>query len=147
MSDIREFCNLSEADLKERRARLSKQLFPLARGREELADGLAIRFDATPAIRQALDDFVACYDTTVHPEVGSFSVFEAGAAFHLVVETFVDPLRFRFTCYRAANWVTLGRTTGRGKDDQTHRPNRPIKEVLGYALTPRFRERLSNESP
>jgi hypothetical protein len=56
------------------------------------------------------------------------------------LETFVDPERFRGTCYRAANWVLLGRTTGRGKDDQTHRPNRSIKEVLGYPLTPRFRE-------
>src|SRR5438046_10583358 len=35
------------------------------------------------------------------------------------VETFVDPERFRGTCYRAANWVLLGRTTGRGKNDQT----------------------------
>jgi Druantia protein DruA len=58
------------------------------------------------------------------------------------VETFVDPERFRGTCYRAANWVRLGPTTGRGKDDQTHRPNRSIKEVLGYPLTPRFRELL-----
>ena len=58
-------------------------------------------------------------------------------------ETFVDPQRFRGTCYRAANWVVLGRTTGRGKDDQTMRPNRPIKEVLGYPLCRDFRERLS----
>ena len=58
------------------------------------------------------------------------------------LETFVDPERFRGTCYRAANWVALGRTAGRGKDDQTHRPNRSIKEVLGYPLTPRFRELL-----
>jgi hypothetical protein len=54
----------------------------------------------------------------------------------------VDPERFRGTCYRAANWMVLGRTTGRGKDDHTHRPNRSIKEVLGYPLTPRFRELL-----
>jgi hypothetical protein len=59
------------------------------------------------------------------------------------LETFVDPQRFRGTCYRAANWVVLGRTTGRGKDDLTHRPNRPIKEVLGYPLCRRFRELLS----
>jgi hypothetical protein len=58
------------------------------------------------------------------------------------VETFVDPERFRGTCYRAANWILLGRTTGRGKDDQTNRVNRSLKEVLGYPLTPRFRELL-----
>ena len=58
------------------------------------------------------------------------------------LETFVDPERFRGTCYRAANWVLLGRTTGRGKNDQTNRPNRSIKEVLGYPLTPRFRQLL-----
>src|SRR5215468_597406 len=58
-------------------------------------------------------------------------------------ETFIDPGRFRGTCYRAANWQLLGLTTGRGKDDQTNQPNRPIKEVLGLALTPRFRQFLS----
>lgn len=58
------------------------------------------------------------------------------------LETFVDPERFRGTCYRAANWVLLGRTTGRGKNDRTNRPNRSIKEVLGYPLTPRFRQLL-----
>jgi hypothetical protein len=58
------------------------------------------------------------------------------------LETFVDPERFRGICYRAANWVLLGRTTGRGKDDQTGRPNRSIKEILGYPLTPRFRQLL-----
>src|SRR4051812_6148383 len=59
------------------------------------------------------------------------------------LETFVDPERFRGTCYRAANWVLLGMTTGRGKDDQTGRPNRSIKQVLGYAVHRRFRQLLS----
>src|SRR5436190_8600827 len=58
------------------------------------------------------------------------------------LETFVDPGRFRGTCYRAANWQLLGRTTGRGKDDHTNRPNRPIKEVLGFPVHRRFRELL-----
>lgn len=58
-------------------------------------------------------------------------------------ETFIDPERFRGTCYRAANWILLGRTTGRGKDDQTHRPNRSIKEVYGLPLTRKFRQLLS----
>lgn len=58
-------------------------------------------------------------------------------------ETFIDPARFRGTCYRAANWVVLGRTTGRGKADFTHRPTRPVKEVLGYPLVPDYRARLT----
>jgi len=57
-------------------------------------------------------------------------------------ETFIDPGRFRGICYRAANWKFLGLTTGRGKNDHTYKPNRPIKEVLGLPLTPRFRELL-----
>ena len=58
-------------------------------------------------------------------------------------ETFIDPGRFRGTCYRAANWQLLGLTTGRGKNDQTNKPNRSIKEILGLPLTPRFRQYLS----
>lgn len=63
------------------------------------------------------------------------------------VETFIDPQRFRGTCYRAANWIALGRTTGRGKDDRQHKANRSIKEVLGYALVKDFRQRLSRVLP
>ena len=59
------------------------------------------------------------------------------------LETFIDPERFRGTCYRAANWVVLGRTTGRGKNCPTKRPNRSIKDVLGYPLVPHFRELLA----
>ena len=58
-------------------------------------------------------------------------------------ETFIDPGRFRGTCYRAANWQLLGLTTGRGKNDQTNKPNRPIKEILGLPLTARFRQYLT----
>lgn len=58
------------------------------------------------------------------------------------LETFIDPSRFRGTCYRAANWVRMGLTTGRGKADQTKKPNRPIKEIFGYALRRDFREQL-----
>ena len=58
------------------------------------------------------------------------------------LETFIDPERFRGTCYRAANWVLMGRTTGRGKQSNSYAPNRSIKEVLGLPLTKRFRELL-----
>lgn len=59
------------------------------------------------------------------------------------IETFIDPQRFRGTCYRAANWTVLGVTTGRGKDAPTGQANRSIKQVLGYPLVKDFRQRLS----
>jgi len=58
------------------------------------------------------------------------------------LETFVDTERFRGTCYRAANWKYLGLTTGRGKDDHTGKPNRPLKAVWGYPLAEDFRQYL-----
>ncbi len=59
------------------------------------------------------------------------------------LETFVDTQRYVGTCYRAANWIYLGHTTGRGKDDHTHQVNRSIKAVWGYALTKDFRKCLN----
>ena len=64
-----------------------------------------------------------------------------------LAETFIDPGRFRGTCYRAANWKLLGLTTGRGKDSTSKRPNRSLKEVLGYPLVPDFRMRLTRTTP
>ena len=58
------------------------------------------------------------------------------------LETFVDPQRFRGTCYRAANWMVLGQTTGRGKQSNSYVPNRSLKQVLGYPLHHCFRELL-----
>jgi len=75
--------------------------------------------------RQLSGDWEQCYGHPIH-----------------FLETFVDPARFRGTCYRAANWVYLGLTTGRGKDAPTDQPTRPVKEVLGYPLCRDFRERL-----
>jgi hypothetical protein len=57
------------------------------------------------------------------------------------LETFVHPER-KGTCYRAANWILLGWTTGRGKASTSHRPNRPLKQVLGYPLDKHFRQLL-----
>jgi len=62
------------------------------------------------------------------------------------LETFVDKERFTGTCYKAANWIYLGDTTGRGKNDQTHKVNRSIKAVWGYPLTKDFRTRLAGET-
>jgi hypothetical protein len=59
------------------------------------------------------------------------------------LESFVDPGRYQGTCYRAANWIFLGHTTGLGKNARSKRPNRPRKEILGLPLTKRFRQLLS----
>ena len=61
------------------------------------------------------------------------------------LETFVDRERFEGTCYKAANWLYLGQTTGRGKDDQSHKPNRSPKAVFGYPLCRDFRAKLCED--
>lgn len=58
------------------------------------------------------------------------------------VETFVEPAHHRGSCYRAANWIILGETSGRGHRCPTQQANRPVKLVLGYSLVKRFRELL-----
>jgi hypothetical protein len=63
------------------------------------------------------------------------------------LETFVDKQRFAGTCYKAANWIYLGDTTGRGKNDHTNKVNRSIKAVWGYPLSKHFRTLLSQGVP
>jgi hypothetical protein len=58
------------------------------------------------------------------------------------LETFVDNERFAGTSYRAANWVYLGLTTGRGKNAKTKKATRSIKAVWGYPLDGEFRRHL-----
>lgn len=57
-------------------------------------------------------------------------------------ETFVDPERNPGTCYRAANWMPLGLTKGRGKADLTKQQNRSLKLLFGYPLVRNYRKRL-----
>jgi len=45
----------------------------------------------------------------------------------VLLKTFVEVGRFAGTCYRAANWVALGRNTGRCKCGRHHRATRPVK--------------------
>ena len=63
------------------------------------------------------------------------------------LETFVDKQRFAGTCYKAANWIYLGDTTGRGKNDHTNKANRSIKAVWGYPLSKHFRTLLFQGAP
>jgi len=58
------------------------------------------------------------------------------------LETFVDRGRFRGTCYRAANWIRLGATKGRSRNDRDNTLRVPIKDVYLYPLVNHFRREL-----
>jgi len=58
------------------------------------------------------------------------------------METFVDRERFQGTCYRAANWLRLGATRGRTRNDREHRIRAAVKDVYLYPLIPDFRREL-----
>src|SRR6185369_9650743 len=60
----------------------------------------------------------------------------------LLLETFVDNERFEGTCYRAANWLEIGQTQGRGRSDRAHRGQSPVKRIFVYPLQTQARERL-----
>ena len=60
----------------------------------------------------------------------------------LLLETFVDE-RFHGTCYKAANWVRVGRTAGRGRDDRHHKQALSKKAIYVYPLAANFRESLT----
>ena len=64
-----------------------------------------------------------------------------GHPVHLL-ETFVERQRFRGTCYRAANWICVGQTQGRTRQDRDRAIRAPVKDIYLYALTPRAREEL-----
>lgn len=61
------------------------------------------------------------------------------------LETFVEANRFRGTCYKAANWIKVGATTGRGRDGGHKDTILPIKDVYLYPLVPQFRETLCKQ--
>lgn len=57
----------------------------------------------------------------------------------VLMETFVEKDRFAGTCYKAANWVHVGSTQGRGKLDRLHKHNVPVKDIYLYPLDKNFR--------
>ena len=52
--------------------------------------------------------------------------------------TFVESERHRGTCYKAANWINIGQTTGRGKKSSGHQQIVPIKDIWLYPLRNNF---------
>lgn len=56
-----------------------------------------------------------------------------------LLETFVDRAHYRGTCYRASNWVHIGATQGRGRQDRRHTADGSVKDILVYPLYPEWR--------
>jgi len=64
----------------------------------------------------------------------------------LLLETLVDATRFRGTCYRAANWIHLGQTSGRGRMDREHKKQgQAIKDIYVYPLARDVRKYLCSD--
>jgi hypothetical protein len=59
-----------------------------------------------------------------------------------MLETFVEISRFRGTCYRAANWIRVGSTTGRGRNGGHHNAILPVKDIYLYPLDANYRTKL-----
>jgi hypothetical protein len=61
----------------------------------------------------------------------------------VLLETFVDTERFTGTCYKAANWIYVGQTKGRGKLGPSGKQSVPIKDIWLYPLCRQFKRRLT----
>ena len=59
-----------------------------------------------------------------------------------LAETFVERPRFSGICYRAANWLLVGQSCGRSRQDRYHRRQVPIKDIYLYPLCADFKKRL-----
>jgi len=80
-------------------------------------------------IRQIKDDWVRKYGHPVY-----------------LLETFVERERFKGTCYKASNWIYVGKTKGRSRNDRYSTIKLPIKDIYLYPLTKRFKEVLASEA-
>jgi len=90
--------------------------------------GLASKILALSA-RQMPDDWERCYGCRP-----------------LLLETLVDGARFRGTCYRAANWIPVGQTAGRGRMDRKHKAQgQAVKDIYVYPLVREARQRLCSD--
>ena len=95
-------------------------IFPWVRVKNLASSVLAL------AVKTAPDDWQGCYG--YRP---------------VLMETLVDQKRFKGTCYKAANWVHVGATTGRGRmDRENKRKGMAVKEIYVYPLSNRFCQEL-----
>ena len=68
-------------------------------------------------------------------------IYKYGHPIHMV-ETFVECNRFKGTCYKASNWILVGQTKGRSRQDRYNNLVVPVKDIYLYPLTQNFRQIL-----
>ena len=79
------------------------------------------------AVKSVPDDWLRCYG--YRP---------------VLMETLVDRNRFKGTCYKAANWIHMGKNTGRGRMDRDNKlQGAAVKDIYVYPLSSRFRQELT----
>ena len=64
-----------------------------------------------------------------------------------LIESFVEIERFAGTSYQAANWIEIGQTKGRGRQDREHSHAKSVKAIYKYPLQADFRQRLGGVEP
>lgn len=64
-----------------------------------------------------------------------------------LVESFVEKSRYSGTCYQASNWIEVGQTQGRGRQDRAHQHAETVKAIYLYPLENNFRNRMGIERP
>ena len=64
-----------------------------------------------------------------------------------LIESFVEIDRFAGTSYQAANWIEIGRTKGRCRQDREHSHAKSVKAIYVYPLQAAFRQRLGGVEP
>lgn len=57
-----------------------------------------------------------------------------------ILESFVDTENYAGTCYKAANWLCIGQSKGRGRNDTNHENEKSKKDIYVYILEDLFRE-------
>ena len=63
----------------------------------------------------------------------------------VLLETYVDPARYRATCYRAAGWRRVGATSGRTRNDRTRTRHARVRDLYLLPLAGDYRRRLCSE--
>ena len=105
--------------------------------------GHAVRADELDLIRSIVDEFGGLSRVELAATVCELLGWtRAYGVTPVLLETLLDPRRFDGASYRAANWIVVGTTTGRGRNDRDRRAVRVPKRVLIYPLVPDAAHRL-----